>query len=1166
MSPTCKENNPSLMGDGDSSANTKAILTPSPSQIQQFNKYENEPEPNQPAKLQNCRKPFDRYEYAEAKEANDMPLCRVKLKREGYYTKPSMCELSTTKHCNCLIDGFTVGREGYGEITFLGLTDIQGLNLDEIVSIRRNEVEVYADDYNHKPEIGMELNKPAQITLFKIWPSESLTRDIINGAEDTVLANFIARLRQKTLEMDAVFVDYRPVEGAWVFDVEHFTRYGLQDDFFDENAETLKRLSKKKEPLSKLADDIDFAKDSLKTKIEMKMDTLEISQDVDDSHMEENVDVDRSVAVPLEDDDYTEVEDFLSASHQQSRVANVQPFNLQGMKSSILHDDDDDEDMTAIMKTKKKKTQLFSNKTIFTDSFSESRKSPSPFPIMDLSSTVQTQDPLNSSVFQNLPFTQESEPRGKSTGSKSQKKSHLFQSAVVADATASLLQGEREDEGQSKQHSPEGSLFVKCQNYKMLPYHQSLVFAKTNHLADAGLSHSREFNVRWCNNMNLVHSGDTLTLDNALTKKVTASIFTGNFVPPSSAFGLGNSTVHLEKIEKKSNGDLKKFFEDILETSLSNTLFQPGTSTQLEQLKIKDGVAALADYQAKAASYRLATTSPDIGEFNMQSSVWNLVDALWGKLDDDVNTQYEIHAARRESFSQWLSGIVDSDVQGAISADKVRDEGHLSVIFSLLSANKVREACKVARENKEVRLAFLLSQVSGEYQLKNYMRSQLCLWEERNVDLYMNADRLKLYILLSGMMVWKSIKSSTLINLCENVDWKRALALHLWYHCSPTATINDAFMEYNKAYLGNEMYESYAPHPLPSYISKLGSNAVNTDTKDICYHLISLYCRREHSLAELLTPKTYTSAPLDYHLSWHLSEVLYALGYEHLSEEKHNLLQHSYAVELELIGLWHWAVFVLMHLRDDSRRERCVKEVLNRYCRVSEDEEDVLKLTTEESTLVDRFHVPVQWIHESKALHAKFLGRHFDESVHMMRAGHWNEAHKIVVDHLACDAIIEDDSDLLKGILKDMSLPERCCTIKNWRIGGSVFLDYILLKEKLDAMRLNSDDISSYHLEDMEGEVASLLNRITMLKVNSSRERLCQSEMAKNCLSMQKFVFSYKNGSSGEGEKDDSPRWSSIKMAPYIVNLPLPPDDYLKELRELLGNYATEIEAIDRKT
>lgn len=41
---------------------------------------------------------------------------------------------------------------------------------------------------------------------------------------------------------------------------------------------------------------------------------------------------------------------------------------------------------------------------------------------------------------------------------------------------------------------------------------------------------------------------------------------------------------------------------------------------------------------------------------------------------------------------------------------------------------------------------------------------------------------------------------------------------------------------------------------------------------------------------------------------------------------------------------------------------------------------------------------------------------------------------------------------------------------------------------------------------------------------------------------------------------EDNPKWSTVKVAPYVVKLPLPPDYYLKELRELLANYANEIE------
>ena len=70
----------------------------------------------------------------------------------------------------------------------------------------------------------------------------------------------------------------------------------------------------------------------------------------------------------------------------------------------------------------------------------------------------------------------------------------------------------------------------------------------------------------------------------------------------------------------------------------------------------------------------------------------------------------------------------------------------------------------------------------------------------------MNINRLKLYVLLAGMMVWRSLKSTACINICEDVDWKRSLALHLWYHCAPSATINDAFIEYRNAFRVSVIY------------------------------------------------------------------------------------------------------------------------------------------------------------------------------------------------------------------------------------------------------------------------------------------------------------------------------------------------------------------------
>ena len=95
----------------------------------------------------------------------------IVLKRAGYYTIPRYSEIVKMLDAegNCNVENFTIGRENYGNIFFPGVTNVAGLNLDEIVFIRNKEVIVYPDERG-KPEVGKGLNKKADITLDKVWP------------------------------------------------------------------------------------------------------------------------------------------------------------------------------------------------------------------------------------------------------------------------------------------------------------------------------------------------------------------------------------------------------------------------------------------------------------------------------------------------------------------------------------------------------------------------------------------------------------------------------------------------------------------------------------------------------------------------------------------------------------------------------------------------------------------------------------------------------------------------------------------------------------------------------------------------------------------------------------------------------------------------------------
>ncbi len=58
--------------------------------------------------------------------------CAVTLSL-GYHTIPPLDELdSIATGSTCLVQNFTIGRQSYGEIHFPGLTDVYGMNLEQI--------------------------------------------------------------------------------------------------------------------------------------------------------------------------------------------------------------------------------------------------------------------------------------------------------------------------------------------------------------------------------------------------------------------------------------------------------------------------------------------------------------------------------------------------------------------------------------------------------------------------------------------------------------------------------------------------------------------------------------------------------------------------------------------------------------------------------------------------------------------------------------------------------------------------------------------------------------------------------------------------------------------------------------------------------------------------
>ena len=168
-----------------------------------------------------------------------IPKCGIILNRTDYYTIPSIEECDQQYDADsdsCFVDSFTVGRIDYGSIFWNGPLNVKGINLDEIVHIRRKEVIVYPDD-DVKPRIGDGLNRCAQVTLDQVWPIDKNTREFIKDPQRLHKIKYSKKVEAATVKLDAIFKEYRPDTGSWVFTVKHFSKYGLDADDEDDDEE-----------------------------------------------------------------------------------------------------------------------------------------------------------------------------------------------------------------------------------------------------------------------------------------------------------------------------------------------------------------------------------------------------------------------------------------------------------------------------------------------------------------------------------------------------------------------------------------------------------------------------------------------------------------------------------------------------------------------------------------------------------------------------------------------------------------------------------------------------------------------------------------------------------------------------------------------------------------
>jgi len=406
-------------------------------------------------------------------------------------------------------------------------------------------------------------------------------------------------------------------------------------------------------------------------------------------------------------------------------------------------------------------------------------------------------------------------------------------------------------------------------------------------------------------------------------------------------------------------------------------------------------------------------------------------------------------------------------------------------------------------------------------------------------DSKIDVSRMAMYSLVAGCPVW--VGTASTINTCDGLDWRRSLASHLWYLTHPLASVGDALYQFSRAWKGESEHGQYCSAPSPAHWEGPGADGPS----DLCYQLVRLYTDRSTGLEELLSPASHTADQLDYRLTWFVYRVLTVLGYRHLAAHARDRLHRDTASQVESLGLWHWAVFVLCHIEDPTRRKEAVQAVLERNVQTLDSER--------EEFLVEELGVPVQWVAGARATLASAEGRHKARAECLLLAERWQEAHKVIVAEIAPEAIIGQEYDYLHSLLSQLSPTHISEHIPGWPSQGQVYYQFICVERSVGSLLASRDETSvQYELERLRPSVSGLCRAVATIPVTTARERLAQSEIAKKVAHLMRAVHCVFEGAPASGS-------TARQLAEHLSSLPLPEDYALQELRSLTRSYMMEI-------
>jgi hypothetical protein len=372
---------------------------------------------------------------------------------------------------------------------------------------------------------------------------------------------------------------------------------------------------------------------------------------------------------------------------------------------------------------------------------------------------------------------------------------------------------------------------------------------------------------------------------------------------------------------------------------------------------------------------------------------WKLLSAIWDPLPSNPN--FDLYtpaqkdqlekALRKSRVSEWLKECVSQKVEQTIQSIYIGIEK----VFHYLAGRKINLACQTCIQNRDFRLATILSQINGagaQVSVKSRetlahpngipgrggvdLETQLNLGSQ--IKMWANSTRLKDCIDKEYLAVW-SLLAGNVSDWDENIfksnlGWHRTFGLYFWYSKGGSHSLSDALKEYKLSFEQFEIIEK-----------PLGFS--QTNIYDIQYYLLLLATQQPVNLEVMLYYQSHTDQQMDSRLSWFLGLLLSAkkikLFKDTVIDENGkqksitlDQLTNSLVIQLETLGLWKLGLFVSLFLQSHMSREYSIKRLLSTWYEIEDSSGSIYNQCGECSAdfeyLTVQLGIPNIWIHEAR--------------------------------------------------------------------------------------------------------------------------------------------------------------------------------------------------------